>query len=379
MVVSLRDGIKLFGISVVCFCAVYVCTFMLNYYLDVLPLKELFEGQPSFALYEAQLATARFTSLITGGVLGAIAVVMLVFYVKLYIDKSSTRLGIIKALGYSRARIALKFWVFGLSVLIGCALGFGLGWASMQFIYDGLTIEGMGEITPTFHAWLMIVLVVVPTVVFSALACLYAYISLKRPAIDLLRGKNTKANSKVKAVSSERPFLLDMCVSTLKSKKSLVFFVAFSCFCFSAMVQMGLSMENLTSATMGYMIMMIGIVLAVVSMFMAVTSLICANANNLSVMKVFGYSLRERVISVFGGYAPFAALGFALGTVYQYGLLKFMINLVFANVENVPEYNFNVPVFFVTLAAFVVACGVLMLYYTYKVNKISVKEIMTEK
>ncbi len=49
---------------------------------------------------------------------------------------------------------------------------------------------------------------------------------------------------------------------------------------------------------------------------------------------------------MFGGYAPFAALGFVFGTLYQYGLPKIMINIIFADVSEVPKYNFDVPVFF---------------------------------
>ena len=34
MLVSLKDSLKLIGISVISFCAVFVCTFFLNFYLD---------------------------------------------------------------------------------------------------------------------------------------------------------------------------------------------------------------------------------------------------------------------------------------------------------------------------------------------------------
>ena len=81
MIISLRDGIKLVGISIVCFCAVFVCTFFLNYYLDVLPLKEcVFEEV--MPLYKAQLATAKMTCAVTGGFLSVVAVIMLVFSIK---------------------------------------------------------------------------------------------------------------------------------------------------------------------------------------------------------------------------------------------------------------------------------------------------------
>ena len=68
-----------------------------------------------------------------------------------------------------------------------------------------------------------------------------------------------------------------MSLKTLGGRKSLAFFVAFACFCFSAMVQMGASMEDLASVTMGIIILVIGVVLAVTTMFMAVTSLVRSN------------------------------------------------------------------------------------------------------
>ena len=53
MIVSVKSGIKLIGISIVTCCAVFVCTFFTNYYLDVRSLapdavggmKELFDPQ----------------------------------------------------------------------------------------------------------------------------------------------------------------------------------------------------------------------------------------------------------------------------------------------------------------------------------------------
>ncbi len=55
MVVSVKDTLKLAGISIVCFCAVFVCTFFLNYYLDVIPLKDLVSAETR-PLYDAQIA-----------------------------------------------------------------------------------------------------------------------------------------------------------------------------------------------------------------------------------------------------------------------------------------------------------------------------------
>jgi len=377
MIIGIKDIFKLFGISIVCFCAVFVCTFFLNYYLDVLPLRDIVSEQ-SLALFEAQIATSKFTSIITGVVLVLISVVMLIFYIKLYIDSHSKDIGILKAMGYSNKKIAIKFWVFGLSVFIGCILGYLAGHLVMPYIYKNMSIEGVPEIKINYHVSLLFLLVILPSVIFSGIACLYAGFALNRPVLELLRGKSDK--NKVKSVKKckERTFLSEMRIKVLSSKKSLTFFVAFACFCFSAMVQMGLSMENLTSKTMGFMILAIGLVLATTTMFMAITTLVNSNKKNIAMMKTFGYSMKECVTTIFAPYLPFAFLGFLIGTIYQYGLLSLMINVVFANVGEVPAYNFDVSMFFLTLALFVVCYLLVMTYYGNKVKKISVKEVMLE-
>ncbi|MDE7182067.1 MAG: FtsX-like permease family protein [Clostridia bacterium] len=380
MVVSFKDSLKLIGILVVSFCAVFVCTFFLNFYLDAVKIENLITEQTR-ALYDAQLATAKFTCAISGGFLAAIAVVMLVFYIKLYIDSHLKQIGILKAMGYSNGKIASRFWVFGFSVFLGTVLGFAAGFAAMPLIYKSLTIDGLPHIEIGFHIVLPIVLIALPTVVFSAISCGYAYFALSRPVSSMLRGElrlKPEKSKKTKADNKKRPFLVEMGFKTLGGKKSLAFFVAFACFCYSAMVQMGCSMEDLSTETMGIMILVIGVVLAIVSLFMALTSLIKANVKNIAIMRAFGYSMKECALSVLLCYVPFALIGFAMGTVYQFGLLSVMVNVVYKDVASVPDYGFNVPVFFITLASFIILYVAAMLFYTYKMSKISVKEVMAE-
>lgn len=380
MVISFKDSLKLFGIMIVVFCAVFVCTFFLNFYLDAIAIKDTVLPDQQ-VLYDAQLATAKVVCAISGGFLALIAVVMVVFYVKLYVDGHMQQLGILKAMGWLNSRIALRFWAFGLSVLIGAALGFGAGHIAMPFVYKGLTIDTL-NIEIHFHWTLLVCLVVAPAVVYSMLSCGFAYLALRRPANDMLKGRTEvkvkKRKEKPAKGGKDRSFLVETCFKTLSGKKLLAFFVTFACFCFSAMVQMGASMKQLSTETMGLMILIIGIVLAVTTMFMAVTSLIRSNLKNVSMMKVFGYSVKECALSVFGGFVPFAFLGFAVGTAYQYGLLSLMVNIVFKDVGEMPDYSFNVPVFFITLACFIVLYGAVMVAYSFKLSKVSVKEVMLE-
>ena len=139
---------------------------------------------------------------------------------------------------------------------------------------------------------------------------------------------------------------------------------------------MGASMRAPSPVAKGLMILTIGIVLSVTAMIMAVTTVITGNGGNIAMMKAFGYSVKERFSAVLAGYIPLAVLGFALGTVYQYGLLRLMVDIVYKDISDMVEYSFDVPVFFITLALFVVAYCAAMLFYTHKLNKVSVKQIM---
>ena len=75
-------------------------------------------------MYNAQVLMGRVIAGVPGGCLIVTFVVMLLFYVKNYIYTHGKELGILKALGYSNISIAKHFWIFGLSVLVGCAVGF---------------------------------------------------------------------------------------------------------------------------------------------------------------------------------------------------------------------------------------------------------------
>ena len=379
MVISIKDAVKFFGITIVCFCAVFVCTFFMNYYLDVLPMRDLVTDEV-MPLYQAQLATAKMTCGITGGVLALIAVIMLIFYIKIYVDSHAKELGTLKAMGYANVSIAKSFLIFGLSACVGCVLGFGFGWVAMPFIYSQMQIDGLPEIVINFHSSLLVILVIVPSIVFSAFAFGYGYLTLRRPALALIKGTRPQIkSSKTTKAEKDLPFLHEMSIKALSSKKMLVFFVAFASFCFAAMVQMGLSMEDLVSGTMGYLILIIGLVLAVTAMFMTLTSLVRANSKSMAMMKAMGYALPQCFVAIFAGYLPFIVLGFAVGTVYQYGLLSLMVNVIFKDVGEMPNYNFNVPMLFVTLALFVVFCLLMAVFYLFKIKKISVKEVMLDE
>ncbi len=58
--------------------------------------------------------------------------------------------------------------------------------------------------------------------------------------------------------------------------------------------------------------------------------------------------------------------------------MTLMINLIFKDVGEVPDYSFNVKIMFITLAAFIVTYTAITAIYVAKINKVSVKQIMLE-
>jgi len=375
--ITLKDIFKFVGIIIISACAVFVCTLFLNYNIDLRGIEPQITEQTR-ALFDAIATTGKVVSAVSGGCLLMTSAVMLMFYIKHYIDSHRKQLGILKALGYSNFRISRGFGIFGLSVLVGTAIGFTGAFCLMPKFYAVQNEDGLfPDFAPGFHLELFAALVILPTAAFALLSIFYAFLKMKTPVLDLLKGKSDPKIRPVKG-GDDLPFLKDMKRATVRGRKSLVFFIGFAAFCYSAMVQMSLGMGDLASEMMSLMTLMIGLVLAFVTLFIAVTTIIRSNAVSVSVMRVFGYSSCECSSAVLNGYRPAALVGFAVGTVYQYALLRIAVNILFKDIENVPEFDFNYKALAVAAISFVIIYETVMYFYSRKIGKISVKEIMTD-
>lgn len=91
-----------------------------------------------------------------------------------------------------------------------------------------------------------------------------------------------------------------------------------------------------------------------------------------------GYSWRECRRAVLDGCRPVSYVGFAVGTLYQYLLLKLMVTIVFAEVDAVPNYSFDFTAFVISLAAFLVSYEVLLFCYGERIQKTPLKSVMQE-
>lgn len=382
MVVGIKDGAKLAGIVIISFCAVFVCTMFMNYQADLVGIEKEIISEQARIFYKAQVATSKMVSGLAGGCLCLTSAVMLLFFIKQYIDTHKKELGILKALGYTNLKIAGNFWVFGSSVFLGTALGFAGAFLIMPFFYRVQNEEGLlPEFPVQFHPAVSLYLVVVPTAVFSLLAVCYAWIRLKMPVLSLLRESLSDAGKRRKHRADKGSgglFLDDLKKNTLRDKKVLAFFILFAAFCFSSMTQMSFSMDELGSEMMGIMIMLIGLALACTTQFLAITTVVDGNKKTIAMMRVFGYSRGECARAILGGYRPMAYIGFAVGTIYQYGLLRIAVDVVFRDMEGIPDYEFDFPAMLVSLGAFAAVYEIVMYAYSKRIRNISLKEIMLE-
>ncbi len=374
--ISIKDILKNIGIVAMTMCATLVSTLFINFSIDLKSISDLVTEEGK-ALYDAQLMTSKVVVGVTGGCLLLTTLVTLFFYIKIYIDNHKSELGILKALGYSNISISKKFSAFGLSVFVGTLLGYITALLMMNYYYDVQLSGGLLPIfKPSYHIELLIYLVIIPSVIFSIISVLYSYKKLKTPALDLIKGI-TKTKVKRVSIDDNKSFLEQVKITTFKEKKSLVFFIGFAVFCFADLIQMGFSMDKYASSLMKWMMYIIGIILSAVTMLLAMNTLIKNQKKNIGMMRVYGYQMKDCKKYILNSYKVTAYIGFILGTIYQYFLLKIMIEVVFKDIE-VPAYTFNYKLFFITLCIFAVIYELLIEYYSKKLNKIPIKEIMLD-
>ena len=379
MVIGRKDLGKLSAITVVTCCAVFVCSLFLNYNIDLSGINDKITTPQGMIMYEAQAASGKVISGVSGGCLVATTAVLLIFYVKNYIDTHGKELGILKALGYSRLRVAKHFWVFGMSVFIGTILGYIGAWAYMPVFYEIQNSEDLfPQIQPQLHLSFTAAVIVLPSVFFMLLAVVYAFFKMKRSALSLLKEIQKVRVKTGRDDMRELPFLMDLRKNTLRNRKILVFFIGFSAFCFSAMTQMSMAVGNLASESFSWMMISIGLILAFMILLMSLTSVIKANTKTIAMMKVFGYSQKECGRSILGGYRPVSYIGFVIGTIYQYFLLRIMVDIVFADFDNIPQYSFDYKALVISLVAFAVVYELIIYWYSRKIGGMSVKSIMLE-
>ena len=89
MLINVKSLLKLFGVSIVMCCATFVCTLFLSYNMDIAGIKDSLSSDAAVTLYNALITTGKVTAAVAGGCLVITSAVLLLFYVKNYIDSRS--------------------------------------------------------------------------------------------------------------------------------------------------------------------------------------------------------------------------------------------------------------------------------------------------
>ena len=378
MVISIKDLRKLSVVSIISFCAVLVTSLFVNFYLDLQSIEVEKLSLIAKAYYDAQVLIAKFVSLVSGGVLSLLAVLLLFFYIKQFIDNHKEELGILKALGYHNFELAKHFWIFSCSVFLGSLLGFASSFFFMKDFYD---LRNQKDLLPNieihFHWQLFLAMVILPTLLFALLGIGYALIKLKQPSLYLLkRLELAQVKQKHPKTKAKKPFLKELGAAYFYKRKLLIFFVIFAAFSFAAMMQLSLGMKDFIDGTIQVMMMGIGVLLSLSILLLCLGTVVQENKASLALMKAFGYSQKECSLVILTRYRLVAYLGFVLGTVYQYGLMKLLLKVIVKDAQGVPDYSFDVHNFLITFLAFVILYELLVTYYFKAIRRMILKEIM---
>ena len=378
MVINIKDLRKLSVVSIISFCAVLVTSLFVNFYLDLQSIEVEKLSLIAKAYYDAQVLIAKFVSLVSGGVLSLLAVLLLFFYIKQFIDNHKEELGILKALGYHNFELAKHFWIFSCSVFLGSLLGFASSFFFMKDFYD---LRNQKDLLPNieihFHWQLFLAMVILPTLLFALLGIGYALIKLKQPSLYLLkRLELAQVKQKHPKTKAKKPFLKELGAAYFYKRKLLIFFVIFAAFSFAAMMQLSLGMKDFIDGTIQVMMMGIGVLLSLSILLLCLGTVVQENKASLALMKAFGYSQKECSLVILTRYRLVAYLGFVLGTVYQYGLMKLLLKVIVKDAQGVPDYSFDVHNFLITFLAFVILYELLVTYYFKAIRRMTLKEIM---
>ena len=378
MVISIKDLRKLSVVSIISFCAVLVSTLFVNFYLDLQSIEVETLSLPVKAYYDAQVLIAKFVSLVSGGVLSLLAVLLLFFYIKQFIDDHKEELGILKALGYRNVELAKHFWIFSCSVFLGALLGFA---SSFFFMKDFYGLRNQKALLPNieihFHWQLFLAMVILPTILFALLGIGYALVKLKQPSLYLLkRLELAQVKQKHRKTKANKPFLKELGAVYFYKRKLLIFFVVFAAFSFAAMMQLSLGMKDFIDGTIQVMMMGIGVLLSLSILLLCLGTVVQENKAGLALMKAFGYSQKECSQVILTRYRMVAYLGFVLGTAYQYGLMKILLKVIVKDAQGVPANSFDVQLCIITFLAFAILYELLVTNYFKAIRRMTLKEIM---
>jgi ABC transporter permease protein len=380
MIVEVKDLKKAIAVVIISFCAVFVTTLFFNFYLDLkdLDINTLNLIQKKF--YDTQLIVSKFVIIVTGVILSISSAIMLLFYIKQHIDQSKHKIGILKALGYSNMFISKNFSVFSLLIFLGTFLGFGSSYLLMPKFYESRNKDNiLINLTIDFHLQPLIYLVLLPTLLFLILSMMYVLLKLNVPTTVLLKQLELKNKIiKKRKLKIQEKFIKELESTILYSNKTLIFFIIFAAMSFSSMIQMSLGMRDFVDTIIRMIMTVIGVILSLSILLITLEVIVSNNKKNISILNIMGYSVSECSQIVLFKYRIVALIGFIIGTVYQYVLIKVLLIKLSKELDSQVVYNFDYLSLLISSVLFILIYELFIRYYYKKIRMIDAKKIILD-
>ncbi|MDL2292552.1 hypothetical protein LJC17_03070 [Acholeplasma sp. OttesenSCG-928-E16] len=370
-------------LAIMAFCAIFVVFIFTNYKIDLIAINKNIVGEVERSVYDSKIVMNNIIILCCAVFLGGLTVLMMLFSVRNYLKENEPQLGILKALGYRNIYIAVRNSKTSISILIGSGLAYISGLLFLPTFYKAFDGDiDILNILPVFHIELLFFYVIMPFIFFFGLSIFYNAILLRKNALDMIKQKGKiKVRKRVyKSKNKERSFLIEYKKSNLKNSMSLIIFVFLAAFCYSAEIQMAVSMLELESAVLFSVIIgVIGILIGLSVLFISISFVIDKNKKNISMFNAFGYTNKESTMVFLDGFRKYSYIGFVIGTGYQYMLLKLMYDVIFNASDYGVHYRFSVLGLIIALASFIILYEGLIFIYKKKLQAISLKQIMSSE
>lgn len=377
-IIQLKQLKQLSVVAVICACASFVATLFLNFWLD---LRLLDFDQLSLlgqAYYRVQEKISQVVAGVSGLVLVATALAMVLFYIHQFIEDHQTDLGILKAMGYARGQLARQFWIFGLYGLLGTLLGGLTAYTFLPHFYTTRNSAGLlTGLSLHLHWGLVLTMVLLTSLLLTAMAVGYAYHVLARPSLVLLKGSQTLRPPRKKGPQGGREnFLSDLRASLFWRHKFLIFLVGFAAFCIAAMLQLALSLQDMMDVALQVMMIGIGLILSLSIFYLALLTLLSRHKDSVAILKAMGYSQRDCLSVTLHPYYGVVMLGFLLGSVYQFGIMRLILWLVVGQGSQMVDSGFNWVNFVLAGFLLVIVYTGFNVYFSRRLAQVPIKAIL---
>ncbi len=250
----------------------------------------------------------------------------------------------------------------------------------MPKFYDSRNTDNiLSELTINFHPKLLLIMVILPSLLYLVISIFYVLFNLNVPTIHLLKQINlTNKKIRKRRFRQYKNFFKELRATVLFSNKTLLFFVIFASLSFSSMIQMAFGMRDFVDGTIRIMMMIIGVILSLSILLISLEVIASSNIKNISILNIMGFSKSECSKIVLSGYRVVAYIGFAVGTVYQYFLIRALLKVLSKKLDSETTYNFDLISVIGSFIAFILIYEIFILYYSNNIKGLNVKKIMME-